>query len=84
MCLFVVMQEGRVDGKVKTLGQGPHWLTILSAPSNPLPSIPTPLLPSVASSAAPLDPLLLTDGTPLPCVLKLALVRLSPMPSTPA
>ena len=73
-----------MDGKVKTLGQGPHWLTILSAPSNPLPSTPTPLLPSVASSAAPLDPLLLTDGTPLPYVLKLVLVRLSPITLTPS
>ena len=73
----MVMQEEWVDGKVKTLGQGPHWMTILSAPPNPLPSRSTPLLLPLASIAVHLHPLLPANGLPLPCVLKLALVCLS-------
>ena len=55
-----------MDGKVRTLGQGPHWTTILSVP--PLPSPPT-----VASHRFPVA----VTEAPLPCVLKLALVCLS-------
>ena len=64
----MIVQEGWVDAKVKNLGQGPHWTTILSAPPLPLLSTAAPLsLPSTAA-ALPLA------SSAAPCVLKLALV----------
>ncbi|KAL3143095.1 hypothetical protein ABBQ38_003368 [Trebouxia sp. C0009 RCD-2024] len=74
-----VYQEARVDGKVRTLGQGPHWLTILSAPSQPLlPPFMALSSPSntssstIPSTAAPRPST--PPSTAGPCVLKLALV----------
>ncbi|KAL3143103.1 hypothetical protein ABBQ38_003376 [Trebouxia sp. C0009 RCD-2024] len=74
-----VYQEARVDGKVRTLGQGPHWLTILSVPPRSLPLCSTLLLPP--SNAAPLTIPSTAAYLPCtppsragPCVLKLALV----------
>ena len=84
----MVIQEEWVDYKVKTLGQGPHWMTILSAPPNPMASVSTPLLIPAAFPAAPLHAALPSNDIPLLCVLKLALVclftdALTPSPSPP-
>ncbi|KAL3138439.1 hypothetical protein ABBQ32_006231 [Trebouxia sp. C0010 RCD-2024] len=65
-----VYQEARVDGKVRTLGQGPHWLTILAAPLQSLPMRSSLLL---SPSTAALPPFT-RPSTAGPYVLKLALV----------